>query len=107
MMALINVHESLLMSMVLAVRSFGEVTAIGNLVTQEVSPTVTRQFGRSLCITVGKAGSAIAPFTHELGQIIGQSYCFGMFSLICLSCATVPFCFIWECASCFPILLIS
>lgn len=98
MMALTNVYEeSLSMTLILTVNAFGKLTAIGNLmviilVSQEVFPTVIRQFGTSLCITVGKAGSAVAPFTHELGQIIGQSYCFAMFSLICLSCAIVPYC---------------
>lgn len=97
LMALVNVYEdSLSMTLILAVNAFGKLTAIGNLmviilVSQEVFPTVIRQFGTSLCITVGKAGSAVAPFTHELGQIIGQSYCFAMFSLICLSCAIIPF----------------
>lgn len=97
LMALVNVYEeSLSMTMILTVNAFGKLTAIGNLmviilVSQEVFPTVIRQFGTSLCITVGKAGSAVAPFTHELGQIIGQSYCFAMFSLICLSCAIIPF----------------
>lgn len=97
MMALVNVYEEhLSMTFILAVNAFGKITAIGNLmviilVSQEVFPTVIRQFGTSLCITVGKAGSAVAPFTHELGQFIGQSYCFGMFSLICLSCAIIPF----------------
>lgn len=97
LMALVNVYEdSLSMTLILGVNAFGKLTAIGNLmviilVSQEVFPTVIRQFGTSLCITVGKAGSAVAPFTHELGQIIGQSYCFGMFSLICLSCAIIPF----------------
>lgn len=97
LMALVNVYEeSLSMPLILTVNAFGKLTAIGNLmviilVSQEVFPTVIRQFGTSLCITVGKAGSAVAPFTHELGQIIGQSYCFGMFSLICLSCAIIPF----------------
>lgn len=97
LMALVNVYEeSLSMTLMLAVNAFGKLTAIGNLmviilVSQEVFPTVIRQFGTSLCITVGKAGSAVAPFTHELGQIIGQSYCFAMFSLICLSCALIPF----------------
>lgn len=96
-MALVNIYEeSLAMTLILAVNAFGKLTAIGNLmviilVSQEVFPTVIRQFGTSLCITVGKVGSAVAPFTHELGQIIGQSYCFGMFSLICLSCAIIPF----------------
>lgn len=97
LMALVNVYEdSLSMTVILAVNAFGKLTAIGNLmviilVSQEVFPTVIRQFGTSLCITVGKAGSAVAPFTHELGQIIGHSYCFAMFSLICLSCAIIPF----------------
>lgn len=97
LMALVNVYEeSLSETLVLAVNAFGKLTAIGNLmviilVSQEVFPTVVRQFGTSLCITVGKSGSAVAPFTHELGQMIGQSYCFGMFSLICLSCAILPF----------------
>jgi len=97
LLSLVNVYEdSLSMTLILAVNAFGKLTAIGNLmviilVTQEVFPTVIRQFGTSLCITVGKAGSAVAPFTHELGQIIGQSYCFAMFSVICLSCAIVPF----------------
>lgn len=97
LMALVNVYEdSLAETLILAVNAFGKLTAIGNLmviilVSQEVFPTVVRQFGTSLCITVGKSGSAVAPFTHELGQIIGQSYCFGMFSLICLSCAILPF----------------
>lgn len=96
LMALVNIYEeSLSMSLILAVNAFGKLTAIGNLmviilVSQEVFPTVIRQFGTSLCITIGKAGSAVAPFTHELGQMIGQSYCFAMFSLICLSCAVVP-----------------
>lgn len=97
LMALVNVYEEYLsMPLILTVNAFGKLTAIGNLmviilVSQEVFPTVIRQFGTSLCITVGKAGSAVAPFTHELGQIIGQSYCFAMFSLICLSCALIPF----------------
>lgn len=97
LMALVNVYEeSLSMPLILTVNAFGKLTAIGNLmviilVSQEVFPTVIRQFGTSLCITVGKAGSAVAPFTHELGQIIGQSYCFAMFSFICLSCALIPF----------------
>lgn len=97
LMALVNIYEdSLSMPIILSVNAFGKLTAIGNLmviilVSQEVFPTVVRQFGTSLCITVGKAGSAVAPFTHELGQIIGQSYCFGMFSIICLLCAFVPF----------------
>lgn len=96
LMALVNVYEdSLSMTIILAVNAFGKLTAIGNLmviilVSQEVFPTVIRQFGTSLCITVGKAGSAVAPFTHELGQTIGQSYCFAMFSIICLTCAIVP-----------------
>lgn len=96
LMALVNVYEEeLSMTLILSVNAFGKLTAIGNLmviilVSQEVFPTIIRQFGTSLCITVGKAGSAVAPFTHELGQIIGQSYCFGMFSLICLSCAIIP-----------------
>lgn len=97
LMALVNVYEeSLSMTLILAVNAFGKLTAIGNLmviilVSQEIFPTVIRQFGTSLCITVGKAGSAVAPFTHELGQVIGQSYCFAMFSLICFTCAIVPF----------------
>lgn len=97
LMALVNVYEDYLsMTIILAVNAFGKLTAIGNLmviilVSQEVFPTVVRQFGTSLCITVGKAGSAVAPFTHELGQTIGQSYCFGMFSIICFSCAFIPF----------------
>lgn len=97
LMALVNVYEEhLSMIMILTVNAFGKLTAIGNLmviilVSQEVFPTVIRQFGTSLCITVGKLGSAAAPFTHELGQIIGQSYCFAMFSVICLICALVPF----------------
>lgn len=97
LMALVNVYEeSLSMPLILTVNAFGKLTAIGNLmviilVSQEVFPTVIRQFGTSLCITVGKAGSAVAPFTHELGQVIGQSYCFAMFSLICLLCALIPF----------------
>lgn len=97
LMSLVNIYgESLSMTLILTVNAFGKLTAIGNLmviilVSQEVFPTVIRQFGTSLCITVGKAGSAVAPFTHELGQIIGQSYCFAMFSLICLSCAVIPF----------------
>lgn len=97
LMALVNIYEeSLSETSILTVNAFGKLTAIGNLmviilVSQEVFPTVVRQFGTSLCITVGKSGSAVAPFTHELGQIIGQSYCFGMFSLICLTCAILPF----------------
>lgn len=97
LMALVNVYERHLpMSTILGINAFGKLTAIGNLmviilVSQEVFPTVIRQFGTSLCITVGKLGSAVAPFTHELGQIIGQSYCFAMFSLICLACAFIPF----------------
>lgn len=97
LLSLVNVYEEhLSMTVILAVNAFGKLTAIGNLmviilVSQEIFPTVIRQFGTSLCITVGKAGSAVAPFTHELGQIIGQSWCFAMFSLICLSCAIIPF----------------
>lgn len=97
LLALANVYQDYLsMTLILAVNAFCKLTAIGNLmviilVSQEVFPTVIRQFGTSLCITVGKAGSAVAPFTHELGQMIGQSYCFAMFSVICLSCAIVPF----------------
>ena len=97
MLSLVNVYEDhLSMTFILMVNAFGKLTAIGNLmviilVSQEVFPTVIRQFGTSLSITVGKAGSAVAPFTHELGQIIGQSWCFAMFSLICLSCAVIPF----------------
>lgn len=96
LLSLVKVYEdSLSMTLILTVNAFGKLTAIGNLmviilVSQEVFPTVIRQFGTSLCITVGKAGSAVAPFTHELGQIIGQSYCFAMFSVICLCCAAVP-----------------
>lgn len=98
MMALVNIYEhNLSMAFILGVNAFGKITAIGNLmviilVSQEVFPTVIRQFGTSLCITVGKMGSAVAPFTHELGQKIGHSYCFGMFSAICFSCAFVPMC---------------
>lgn len=97
MLSLVNVYEDhLSMTVILTVNAFGKLTAIGNLmviilVSQEVFPTVIRQFGTSLCITVGKTGSAVAPFTHELGQIIGQSWCFAMFSLICLACAIIPF----------------
>lgn len=97
LMSLVSLYEeSLSMFIILGVNAFGKLTAIGNLmviilVSQEVFPTVIRQFGTSLCITVGKAGSAVAPFTHELGQIIGQSYCFAMFSIICLICALIPF----------------
>lgn len=97
LMAVVNIYEdSLSMTVILAVNAFGKLTAIGNLmviilVSQEVFPTVIRQFGTSLCITVGKMGSAVAPFTHELGQIIGSKYCFGMFSLICFACAFIPF----------------
>lgn len=97
LMALVNIYEdSFSVPLILVVNGFAKLTAIGNLmviilVSQEVFPTVIRQFGTSLCITVGKAGSAFAPFTHELGQVIGQSYCFAMFSLICLSCAIIPF----------------
>lgn len=97
LMALVNVYEdSLSVTLILVVNAFGKLTAIGNLmviilVSQEIFPTVIRQFGTSLCITVGKAGSAVAPFTHELGQIIGHSYCFAMFSIICFTCALVPF----------------
>lgn len=97
LLSLVNVYEDQLsMTVILTVNAFCKLTTIGNLmiiilVSQEVFPTVIRQFGTSLCITVGKAGSAVAPFTHELGQIIGQSWCFAMFSLICLSCAIIPF----------------
>lgn len=97
LLALVNIYEEYLsMTIILGVNAFGKLTAIGNLmviilVSQEIFPTVIRQFGTSLCITIGKAGSAVAPFTHELGQIIGQSWCFAMFSLLCLSCAIVPF----------------
>lgn len=96
LMALTNMlQDSFSMSVILGVNAFAKITAIGNLmviilVSQEVFPTVIRQFGTSLCITVGKAGSAVAPFTHELGQSIGHAYCFGMFSLVCLSCSFVP-----------------
>uniref|UniRef100_A0A6G1S9Q0 Organic cation transporter 1 n=1 Tax=Aceria tosichella TaxID=561515 RepID=A0A6G1S9Q0_9ACAR len=97
LLALVNIYEEhLSMTVILGVNAFGKLTAIGNLmviilVSQEIFPTVIRQFGTSLCITIGKAGSAVAPFTHELGQIIGQSWCFAMFSLLCLSCAIIPF----------------
>jgi hypothetical protein len=97
LLALVNVYEEYLsMTLILVVNAFGKLTAIGNLmviilVSQEIFPTVIRQFGTSLCITIGKSGSAVAPFTHELGEIIGQSWCFAMFSLICLLCAIIPF----------------
>ncbi|KAG9511040.1 Organic cation transporter-like protein, partial [Fragariocoptes setiger] len=85
----------------LIVNGFGKLTAIGNLmviilVSQEVFPTIIRQFGTSLCVTIGKLGSAVAPFTHELGQMIGQVYCFSMFSVLCLLCAIIPFALLSE-----------
>lgn len=96
LMAVVNLYEDALPSIImLSVNAFAKLTAIGNLmviilVSQEVFPTVIRQFGTSLCVTVGKMGSAVAPFTHELGQVIGQFYCFAMFSILCLLCAIIP-----------------